>query len=180
MYPRSTPRRRHAVEYKAKTLAACNEPGASISAVALGHGLNANQVRKWRQGRQGRSLKHAGIGQSLGATAKASKAIARMLAADARSDRGPENARDQTCQCTSRTAKPSRHPQRAAPRHVTNLKHKRHVMTGTTLLNDAHVENISSSGGSGIALGCRCLRWRQFRHTIRDASAVGHRATEHV
>ena len=32
-------------------LAACDEPGASISGVALAHGLNANLVRKWRSGR---------------------------------------------------------------------------------------------------------------------------------
>ena len=114
MYPRSTPRRRHAAEFKAKVLAACNEPGASISAVALAHGLNDNQVRKWRQGR---GLKRAGIGQSLGATAKASKAIARMLAADARFDQGPETARDQACRCTSRTAKPPSTKSRAAARH---------------------------------------------------------------
>ena len=75
MNPRSTPRRRNAIEFKAKVLAACNEPGASISAVALAHGLNANQVRKWRQGR---GLKRAGIGQSLGTPAEASKATARF------------------------------------------------------------------------------------------------------
>jgi transposase len=39
-------------------LAACNEPGASIAAVALAHGLNANLVRKWRHGR---GLKRAGL-----------------------------------------------------------------------------------------------------------------------
>jgi transposase len=32
-------------------VAACDEPGASISGVALAHGLNANLVRKWRSGR---------------------------------------------------------------------------------------------------------------------------------
>lgn len=51
MYSRSAPRRRHDAEFKAKVLAACDEPGASISGVALAHGLNANLVRQWRVGR---------------------------------------------------------------------------------------------------------------------------------
>jgi transposase len=51
MHPRSGPRRRHSDELKAKVVAACDVPGASISAVALAHGLNANLVRKWRSGR---------------------------------------------------------------------------------------------------------------------------------
>jgi transposase len=51
MHPNSGPRRRHSQELKAKVLAACAEPGASISGVALAYGLNANLVRKWRSGR---------------------------------------------------------------------------------------------------------------------------------
>jgi transposase len=51
MHPSSRRRRRHSDELKAKVVAACGEPGASISAVALAHGLNANLVRKWRSGR---------------------------------------------------------------------------------------------------------------------------------
>jgi len=51
MHSNSAPRRRHDNELKAKVLAACEEPGASISGVALAHGLNANLVRKWRSGR---------------------------------------------------------------------------------------------------------------------------------
>ncbi len=51
MYSRSAPRRRHGAEFKAKVLADCDEPGASISGVALAHGLNANLVRQWRAGR---------------------------------------------------------------------------------------------------------------------------------
>ncbi len=45
------PRRRHAEELKARVLAACAEPGASVAAVAQAHGLNANLVHKWRRGR---------------------------------------------------------------------------------------------------------------------------------
>ena len=51
MHPRSGPRRRHSDELKAKVVAACDEPGASISGVALAHGLNTNLVRKWRSAR---------------------------------------------------------------------------------------------------------------------------------
>jgi transposase len=51
MHPNCGPRRRHSSELKAEVLAACAEPGASISGVALAHGLNANLVRKWRSGR---------------------------------------------------------------------------------------------------------------------------------
>lgn len=51
MHPKSGPRRRHSDELKAKVLAACDEPSASISGVALAHGLNTNLVRKWRSGR---------------------------------------------------------------------------------------------------------------------------------
>ena len=52
------PRRRHSAELKTKVLAACNEPGTSIAALALSHGLNANLVRKWLVGR---GLKRTGI-----------------------------------------------------------------------------------------------------------------------
>ena len=58
MHSKLGPRRRHSAELKAKVLAACNEPGASISGVALAHGLNANLVRAWRTGR---GLKRAGV-----------------------------------------------------------------------------------------------------------------------
>jgi len=57
MPPNSVRRRRHSDELKAKVLAACDEPGASISGVALAYGLNTNLVRKWRSGR---GVKRAG------------------------------------------------------------------------------------------------------------------------
>ena len=50
MHPKSGLRRRHSDELKAKVVAACDELGASISGVALAHGLNAHLVRKWRSG----------------------------------------------------------------------------------------------------------------------------------
>lgn len=58
MHPNSTPRRNHGAEIKAKVLAACRQPGASVAGVALAHGLNANLVRKWLHGR---GLKRSGL-----------------------------------------------------------------------------------------------------------------------
>ena len=68
MHPRFGPRRRHSDEFKATVLTACDEPGASISGVALAHGLNANLVRKWRSGR---GAKLAGTAITPAAASKA-------------------------------------------------------------------------------------------------------------
>lgn len=51
-------RRVHSAEVKARVLAQCAEPGASVAAVALANGLNANLVRNWLMGR---GLKRAGL-----------------------------------------------------------------------------------------------------------------------
>lgn len=40
-------RRRHSPAFKARIIAACQEPGVSVARVALDHGLNANMVRQW-------------------------------------------------------------------------------------------------------------------------------------
>jgi hypothetical protein len=40
MHVNQKPRRRHSEQFKAQVLAACAEPGASVSAVALSFGLN--------------------------------------------------------------------------------------------------------------------------------------------
>jgi len=52
MHPnvRQAPRRVHSAEFKAKVMAQCREPGASVAAVAMAHGVNANVVRKWLAG----------------------------------------------------------------------------------------------------------------------------------
>jgi transposase len=57
MRPKSQ-RRVHGAEFKAEVLAECQKPGASVAAVALGHGLNVNLVRKWLVGR---GIKRAGL-----------------------------------------------------------------------------------------------------------------------
>lgn len=50
MHPKPLIRRTHSPEFKANVLATCRQPGASIAAVALAHGINANVVHKWLAG----------------------------------------------------------------------------------------------------------------------------------
>jgi transposase len=40
-------RRRHSDEFKAAAVTACMQPGVSIAAVAMAHGVNANLLRRW-------------------------------------------------------------------------------------------------------------------------------------
>ena len=40
-------RRRHSPEFKARLVAECLNPGASVSRIALDNDLNANQLRRW-------------------------------------------------------------------------------------------------------------------------------------
>ena len=40
-------RRTHPIEFKAGLVAMCRQPGISVSAVALAHGVNANLLRRW-------------------------------------------------------------------------------------------------------------------------------------
>lgn len=50
MHPKSPLRRTHSPQLKAEVMAACRQPGASVAAIALAHGLNTNVVRKWLAG----------------------------------------------------------------------------------------------------------------------------------
>ena len=85
-------RRRHSAELKDKVLAACDEPGASVAAVAQAHGLNANLVHKWRRCRDARrESSTAGVTPSSAAdlslplaAAPAPPAVARRVAVTAR------------------------------------------------------------------------------------------------
>jgi len=54
-------RRRHGADLKASVLSECEHPGASVAAIAMTHGLNANLVHKWRR-------KIRGASQSTAAT----------------------------------------------------------------------------------------------------------------
>jgi transposase-like protein len=40
-------RRRHSAAFRAEAVAACQQPGVSVAAVALARGLNANLLRRW-------------------------------------------------------------------------------------------------------------------------------------
>jgi transposase-like protein len=40
-------RRFHSAAFKAQAVAACSQPGVSLAAVALAHGINANLLRRW-------------------------------------------------------------------------------------------------------------------------------------
>ncbi len=42
-------RRRYSKAFKARILAACEQPGASVAGVALANDLNTNLVHKWRR-----------------------------------------------------------------------------------------------------------------------------------
>jgi transposase len=48
----------HGAEFKAQVLDECQQPGASVAAVALAHGLNVNLLRKWLVGR---GIKRTGL-----------------------------------------------------------------------------------------------------------------------
>lgn len=58
MHPNRSNRRVHSSAFKSQVLAECRQPGASVSAVAIAHGLNTNVVRKWLAGR---GLKRMGL-----------------------------------------------------------------------------------------------------------------------
>jgi len=51
-------RRVYSHKFKREVVAQCLEPGASVSAIALAHGINANVIRKWLP-RQKLSAAHA-------------------------------------------------------------------------------------------------------------------------
>ena len=40
-------RRKHSDEFKAQVVTACSQPGVSIAAVSMAHGVNANLGRRW-------------------------------------------------------------------------------------------------------------------------------------
>ena len=45
--PKVPKRRFYSPEFKLQVVGQCRQPGASIAAVALGHGVNANIVHRW-------------------------------------------------------------------------------------------------------------------------------------
>jgi transposase len=47
--PQRRRRRTHSDEFKASAVASCMQPGMSMAAVAMAHGVNANLLRRWVQ-----------------------------------------------------------------------------------------------------------------------------------
>ena len=56
---RKKTRRTYAAQFKREIVAQCLQAGASVSAIALSHGLNANVIRKWLP--KGRSAASSGV-----------------------------------------------------------------------------------------------------------------------
>lgn len=48
-HSRTLARRPHSEAFRAQVLSECSHSGASVAAIALAHGLNANLVHKWRR-----------------------------------------------------------------------------------------------------------------------------------
>ena len=49
-------RRKHSDEFKANAVAACMQPGMSMAAVAMAHGVNANLLRRWVQDTEAKAM----------------------------------------------------------------------------------------------------------------------------
>ncbi|MBK6594232.1 MAG: transposase [Burkholderiales bacterium] len=96
MHPKTPLRRTHSPEFKARVLAACSQPGASIAAVALAHGINANVVHKWLAGIGMKTLWSALAGS--GPIARCTRAIPAA---------GPERRRHSTWCCSECSRYPS-------------------------------------------------------------------------
>ena len=83
---KSGPRRHHSLELEAKVLAACDEPGASISGIALAYGLNTNlrvHVALWSWHRARRFDGRAVGGERGAFTADAHRLASPLLGARA-------------------------------------------------------------------------------------------------
>ena len=51
-------RRTHTESFKQSVIDACQVPGTSVAGVALTHGVNANQVRRWLRERKRPAAPH--------------------------------------------------------------------------------------------------------------------------
>jgi len=66
-------RRYYSKAHKEAVIAKCLTPGASLAAVALANGFNANLVRKWVRQRVGRQAKFKSMAKLLPVTVAASE-----------------------------------------------------------------------------------------------------------
>ena len=60
------PRRAHSTELRSQVLFECAQPGASVAAVAMAHGLNANLVRKWQKAGAAARTQSAAFTRNIG------------------------------------------------------------------------------------------------------------------
>lgn len=65
-YIKRAPRRAHSSELRSQVLTECAQQGASVAAVAMAHGLNANLVRKWRKAGTTAPPQSAALGRDTG------------------------------------------------------------------------------------------------------------------
>lgn len=68
MHSNRSARRVHSAEFKTLVLSECRQPGVSVAAVAIAHGLNPNIVHKWLAGH---GLKRMGVSAPNPATLSA-------------------------------------------------------------------------------------------------------------
>lgn len=88
MHPNRSNRRVHSAEFKARVLAECQQPDASVAAVAIGHGLNPNVVRKWVAGQ---NLKRMGLAVPVTASSVATLQFVPVELAKSDDDHRPAN-----------------------------------------------------------------------------------------
>lgn len=67
METKKAARRKHSAELRAEVVQACRQPGASVAAIALRNGLNANVVHRWLS-QDGRTLDGGGGNRSASST----------------------------------------------------------------------------------------------------------------
>lgn len=72
--------RTYTAQFKAELVAACKQPGASIAALALQHGMNANVLHRWLKEHHG-SGRHQLAAHSPAAAAASASETASFLAA---------------------------------------------------------------------------------------------------
>lgn len=65
-YIKRAPRRAHSEALRSQVLVECAQQGASVAAVAMAHGLNANLVRKWRKARATAPQQSPALGHNTG------------------------------------------------------------------------------------------------------------------
>lgn len=63
--PVKATKRRHSAAFKRKLVKLTEQPGASVAAIALAHGINANLLYKWRRAQAGRPARVKPVTQAV-------------------------------------------------------------------------------------------------------------------